>query len=82
MVLAGLWETWRSSASERVLSFTIITTTPTRSVRNCTIGCPSLFNRGRFGKGVSRREARCLLGQQWGGKRSFPDATANGKVAP
>ena len=26
--LAGLWETWRSSADERVRSFTIITTTP------------------------------------------------------
>jgi putative SOS response-associated peptidase YedK len=28
MALAGLWETWRSSASERVHSFAIITTTP------------------------------------------------------
>jgi putative SOS response-associated peptidase YedK len=28
MALAGLWETWRSLASERVRSFAIITTTP------------------------------------------------------
>ena len=28
MALAGLWETWRSPAGERVNSFTIITTTP------------------------------------------------------
>jgi putative SOS response-associated peptidase YedK len=28
MALAGLWETWRSSAQEIVRSFTIITTTP------------------------------------------------------
>jgi putative SOS response-associated peptidase YedK len=28
MALAGLWETWRSPASETVRSFTIITTTP------------------------------------------------------
>src|SRR4051812_36496469 len=28
MALAGLWETWRSSAQETVRSFTIITTTP------------------------------------------------------
>ena len=28
MALAGLWETWRSRAGERVTSFAIITTTP------------------------------------------------------
>ena len=28
MALAGLWETWRSPAGERVFSFAIITTTP------------------------------------------------------
>jgi putative SOS response-associated peptidase YedK len=28
MALAGLWESWRSPAGERVRSFTIITTTP------------------------------------------------------
>jgi putative SOS response-associated peptidase YedK len=28
MALAGLWETWRSPAGERVRSFAIITTTP------------------------------------------------------
>ena len=28
MAIAGLWETWRSPAGERVRSFTIITTTP------------------------------------------------------
>ena len=28
MGMAGLWETWRSPAGERVRSFTIITTTP------------------------------------------------------
>jgi putative SOS response-associated peptidase YedK len=28
MAMAGLWETWRSPAGERVRSFTIITTTP------------------------------------------------------
>jgi putative SOS response-associated peptidase YedK len=30
MALAGLWETWRSSAQETVRSFTIITTTPNK----------------------------------------------------
>jgi putative SOS response-associated peptidase YedK len=28
MAMAGLWETWRSPAGERVRSFTIVTTTP------------------------------------------------------
>ena len=28
MGMAGLWETWRSPAGERIRSFTIITTTP------------------------------------------------------
>jgi len=28
MALAGLWETWRSPAGERIRSFAIITTTP------------------------------------------------------
>jgi len=28
MGMAGLWETWRSPAGERVRSFTIVTTTP------------------------------------------------------
>jgi putative SOS response-associated peptidase YedK len=28
MALAGLWETWRSPAGERVRSFAIITTAP------------------------------------------------------
>src|SRR5215472_1793548 len=28
MALAGLWETWRSPAGERIRSFAIVTTTP------------------------------------------------------
>jgi putative SOS response-associated peptidase YedK len=36
--MAGLWETWRSSAGERVRSFTIITTTPNEL-------CAELHNR-------------------------------------
>jgi putative SOS response-associated peptidase YedK len=38
MALAGLWETWRSSAGERVRSFAIITTTPNEL-------CAELHNR-------------------------------------
>jgi len=38
MALAGLWETWRSPAGERVRSFTIITTTPNEL-------CAELHNR-------------------------------------
>jgi putative SOS response-associated peptidase YedK len=38
MALAGLWETWRSPAGERVRSFTIVTTTPNEL-------CAALHNR-------------------------------------
>ena len=38
MALAGLWETWRSPAGERVRSFAIITTTPNEL-------CAELLNR-------------------------------------
>jgi putative SOS response-associated peptidase YedK len=38
MALAGLWETWRSPAGERVRSFAIITTTPNEL-------CAGLHNR-------------------------------------
>jgi putative SOS response-associated peptidase YedK len=38
MALAGLWETWRSPAGERVRSFAIITTTP-NCARKSTTGC-------------------------------------------
>jgi putative SOS response-associated peptidase YedK len=38
MALAGLWETWRSPAGERVRSFAIITTTPNEL-------CAELHNR-------------------------------------
>ena len=38
MAMAGLWETWRSPAGERVRSFTIVTTTPTEL-------CAELHNR-------------------------------------
>ena len=38
MALAGLWETWRSPAGERVRSFTIVTTTPNQL-------CAQLHNR-------------------------------------
>jgi putative SOS response-associated peptidase YedK len=38
MAMAGLWDTWRSSAGERVRSFTIITTTPNKL-------CTELHNR-------------------------------------
>jgi len=38
MALAGLWETWRSPAGERVRSFTIVTTTPNEL-------CAELHNR-------------------------------------
>jgi putative SOS response-associated peptidase YedK len=33
MGMAGLWETWRSPAGERVRSFTIVTTTPNEFMR-------------------------------------------------
>jgi putative SOS response-associated peptidase YedK len=33
MALAGLWETWRSPAGERVRSFAIITTRTERALR-------------------------------------------------
>jgi putative SOS response-associated peptidase YedK len=57
MGMAGLWETWRSPAGERIRSFTIITTRPNEL-------CAELHNRmpavlkpapGRFGSGRSRR---------------------------
>src|SRR5207245_10379370 len=38
MALAGLWETWRSPAGERVRSFRIVTTTPNEL-------CAELHNR-------------------------------------
>jgi putative SOS response-associated peptidase YedK len=38
MALAGLWDTWRSSAGERIRSFTIITTPPNQL-------CAKLHNR-------------------------------------
>jgi putative SOS response-associated peptidase YedK len=38
MALAGLWESWRSPAGERVRSFTIVTTTPNEL-------CAELHNR-------------------------------------
>ena len=38
MALAGLWETWRSPAGERIRSFAIITTTPNEL-------CADLHNR-------------------------------------
>ena len=38
MGTAGLWETWRSPAGERVRSFTIVTTTPNEL-------CAELHNR-------------------------------------
>jgi putative SOS response-associated peptidase YedK len=38
MALAGLWETWRSPAGERIRSFAIITTTPNEL-------CAELHNR-------------------------------------
>ena len=38
MALAGLWETWRSPAGERVRSFAIVTTTPNEL-------CAELHNR-------------------------------------
>ena len=38
MGMAGLWETWRSPAGERIRSFTIVTTTPNEL-------CAELHNR-------------------------------------
>jgi putative SOS response-associated peptidase YedK len=38
MAIAGLWDTWRSPAGERVRSFTIVTTTPNKL-------CAELHNR-------------------------------------
>jgi putative SOS response-associated peptidase YedK len=38
MALAGLWETWRSPAGERIRSFAIVTTTPNEL-------CAELHNR-------------------------------------
>jgi hypothetical protein len=40
--MAGLWETWRSPAGERIRSFTITTTTTRRTncAPNCITGCP------------------------------------------
>jgi putative SOS response-associated peptidase YedK len=38
MALAGLWETWRSPAGERIRSFTIVTTKPNEL-------CAELHNR-------------------------------------
>ena len=40
MGMAGLWETWRSPAGERIRSFTIITTTPIELCAELHNGCP------------------------------------------
>jgi putative SOS response-associated peptidase YedK len=58
MALAGLWETWRSLAGERIRSFTIVTTTPNEL-------CAELHNRwfsnrrlGRCDSANNRRPCR------------------------
>ena len=55
MALAGLWENWRSPASEWVRSFAIITTMPTSYVQSFTTGCrwSSVLRGGRNGSGRS-----------------------------
>ena len=40
MGMAGLWETWRSPAGERIRSFTIVTTSRTSFAPSCTTACP------------------------------------------
>jgi putative SOS response-associated peptidase YedK len=40
MAMAGLWETWRSPAGERIRSFTIITTTPNELCAELHNGMP------------------------------------------
>jgi putative SOS response-associated peptidase YedK len=44
MGMAGLWETWRSTAGERIRSFTIITTTPNQLCAELHTECPWCSN--------------------------------------
>ena len=57
MGMAGLWETWRSPAGERIRSFTIITTQPNELCAGSTIACLWCSNPrfGLHGAGNSRR---------------------------
>jgi putative SOS response-associated peptidase YedK len=48
MGMAGLWETWRSPAGERVRSFTIITTTPNELCAELHNRMPVVLKPGRL----------------------------------
>jgi putative SOS response-associated peptidase YedK len=64
MALAGLWETWRSPAGERVRSFAIITTTPNELCAELHNRMPVVLSAGTWpawlGEGPS--DARQLKG--------------------
>jgi putative SOS response-associated peptidase YedK len=47
MCMAGLWETWRSPAGERMRSFTIITTPPNELCAALQTACPPCSSRKR-----------------------------------
>jgi putative SOS response-associated peptidase YedK len=51
MALAGLWESWRSPAGERVRSFAIVTTEPNEL-------CAELHNRDPRARGLARLARR------------------------
>jgi len=48
MALAGLWETWRSPAGERVRSFAIITTTPNEMCAELNNRMPVILNPNKW----------------------------------
>jgi putative SOS response-associated peptidase YedK len=62
MAPAGVWETWRSPAGERVRSFAIITTAPNEL-------CAEIHNRTPV-------EARGVAGLAWRGTPDAPHQTS------
>ena len=57
MALAGLWETWRSPAGERVRSFAIITTTPNELCAELHNRMPVLLGREVWPEWLGERPA-------------------------
>jgi putative SOS response-associated peptidase YedK len=70
MALAGLWETWRSPAGERVRSFAIITTTPNQL-------CAELSQPDAGGL-----KARRVAGLAWRGTRRRAAAQSPARALP
>jgi putative SOS response-associated peptidase YedK len=64
MALAGLWETWRSPAGERVRSFAIITTTPNELCAELHSRMPVVLKPQAGRCGSVRYRRRCLFSRR------------------